>query len=173
MSNDPADLPVSLPTSTGRFVTLRLRPGEEVLESLQALVTRQGWAAVSIVSVVGSLTDAVIRYANQPGPSYRHGHFEVVAMSGTLEAAPPEGLEPAQPEGLEADSRPTLGGAHVHIGLSDGAGVMFGGHMLPGCRVYTTLEIVLLILEELRFTRSHCDLSGYPELVITSRGTGE
>ena len=43
---------------------------------------------------------------------------------------------------------------------------MIGGHMMRGCRVYTTLELVLLVLDDTVFTREPCDASGYPELVI-------
>ena len=134
--------------SRGRFVTLRLKPGEEVLQSLQDFVTAQGYGAVAIVTVVGSLTRAFIRYANQPQGALREGHFEICSMTGTIEAA-------------------GGGGAHVHIALSDGKGAMFGGHMLPGCRVYTTAEVVLLILDDVAFSREDCPASGYPELVIT------
>ena len=100
--------------------------------------------AVAIVTIVGSLTDAVIRYANQPGGTLSQGHFEIVSMVGTVE--------------------PT--GAHVHISLSDGQGKMFGGHMLAGCLVYTTAEIVLAHLEDFAFARVPCALSGYDELAV-------
>ena len=43
----------------------------------------------------------------------------------------------------------------------------FGGHLLPGSAVYTTAEIVLLILSDLAFDRAPCPRSGYDELVVT------
>lgn len=131
-------------SSGARYYAMRLVPGTDVLQAVQDFVRDNDLKAVAIVTVVGSLTDAVIRYANQPGGTLSHGHFEIVSMVGTVE--------------------PT--GAHVHISLSDGQGKMFGGHMLPGCLVYTTAEIVLAHLEDFVFTRVPCALSGYDELGI-------
>lgn len=131
-------------SSAARFYALRLEPGTDVLTTIQAFVAANDLKAVAIVTVVGSLTDAVIRYANQPGGTLSQGHFEIVSMVGTVE--------------------PT--GAHVHLSLSDGTGAMFGGHMLPGCLVYTTAEIILASLEDFVFVRVPCAKSGYDELVV-------
>lgn len=135
-------------SSSARFYTLRLEPGADVLAEVQDFVARHDLKAVAIVTVVGSLTDAVIRYANQPDGTLTQGHFEIVSMVGTVE--------------------PT--GAHVHLSLSDGTGAMFGGHMLPGCLVYTTAEIVLAQLEDFVFARVACPMSGYDELEIRQAG---
>jgi len=141
------------PLSRGRFVTLRLAPGAEVMGTLRRYVAARGWEAVAVVSVVGSLTDAAIRFANREETTRLSGHFEVVALSGTLECAPGRVPDPDLP-----------GGGHLHIGLSDGEGRMIGGHMMPGCLVYTTLELVLLVLEDVTYLRRPCALSGYDEL---------
>ncbi len=135
-------------SSSARFYAMRLEPGTDVLAAIQDFVAANDLKAVAIVTVVGSLTDAVIRYANQPGGTLSQGHFEIVSMVGTVE--------------------PT--GAHVHLSLSDGAGAMFGGHMLPGCLVYTTAEIVLAHLQDFAFARVPCPKSGYDELAIRNVG---
>lgn len=152
-------------TSRGRFITLRLRPGEEVLGQLVDFVVAQNIRAAALVSAVGSLTRAAIRFANQPDATILAGHFEVCTMSGTVECAAPG----VALNGLEA---PGQGAAHVHLAISDGEGRMTGGHMMIGCEVYTTLEIVLLVLDDQVFTREHCDMSGYPELVIRAAESG-
>ncbi|WP_116134438.1 PPC domain-containing DNA-binding protein [Tropicimonas sp. IMCC34043] len=149
--------------SQGRFVALRLGPGDEVLGSLIDFVVAEGIAAAAIASSVGSLTQAAIRFANQPDATWLEGHFEVVSLIGTLECAAPG-------EALNGATEPAEGGAHVHLSISDGDGRVIGGHMMLGCRVYTTLEIVLLVLDDVGFTREHCDRSGYPELVIRPAG---
>ena len=45
---------------------------------------------------------------------------------------------------------------------------MLGGHLLDGCIVQTTAEIVLAILPEVSFSRRHDTATGYAELVITT-----
>ena len=46
---------------------------------------------------------------------------------------------------------------------------MLGGHMMPGCTVRTTLEIIIGELTALTFSRQPCHVSGYEELVINPR----
>lgn len=146
----------SAPTSTGiaaipsgaRFYAIRLKPGEDVLDRLQAFVAENELKAAAIVTVVGSLTHAMIRYAARPTGALRQGLYEIVSMIGTVEAT----------------------GGHVHISCSDENGDMFGGHMLSGCLVRTTCEIVICELTDLVFTREHCTASTWDELVVKPRG---
>ena len=42
----------------------------------------------------------------------------------------------------------------------------FGGHLLPGCVVNTTAEIVLAELPDTVFTRERDEATGYEELAI-------
>ena len=98
-----------------------------------------------MLTCVGSLTDVTLRLANQEGPAHYHGHFEIVSLVGTLSAT---------------------GGAHLHLSVSDSTGRTLGGHLLDGCRVYTTAEIVLAELPALTFTREADPTFGYQELVV-------
>ena len=133
--------------SGGRFYAMRLKPGEDVLDTLQAFVAANDMKAAAIVTVVGSLTHAMIRYAAQPGGDLREGLFEIVSMIGTVEAT----------------------GNHVHISCSDETGAMFGGHMLSGCLTRTTCEIVLVELTDFSFSREYCPISTWDELVVSPR----
>ncbi|MCX5496684.1 DUF296 domain-containing protein [Kaistia dalseonensis] len=138
-----ASLPEPI-VSGGRFYAMRLKPGEDVLDTLQAFVTANDIKAAGIVTVVGSLTHAMIRYAARPVGALREGLFEIVSMIGTVEAT----------------------GCHVHISCSDENGDMFGGHMLSGCLTRTTCEIVLVELTDMVFSREYCPISTWDELVI-------
>lgn len=138
--------------SDGRFVALRLRPGEDPVTALRAVMQRSGMAAAAVVTCVGSLTLAAIRHANRAEPTLYRGHYEITSLTGTLDP----------------------GGEHLHITITDGEGRAFGGHLLPGSAIYTTAEIVLLALPGLIFSRRPCAASGYDELAIsTAEGTGE
>lgn len=139
-------VPEAIP-SGGRFFAFRLEPGEDVLDTLQAFVAANNLPAAAIVTVVGSLTHAMIRYAARPVGALREGLFEIVSMIGTVEAT----------------------GGHVHISCSDENGDMFGGHMLSGCLVRTTCEIVLMELTDVTFARETCAKSTWDELVVRRR----
>ncbi len=124
--------------------TFRLLPGQDLNKSINDFVYNQRISAGCILTCVGSLTQAVIRYANKPEATLVEGHFEIVSLVGTVAA----------------------GGSHLHLSISDGHGKMLGGHLMDGCLVYTTAEIVLASFPELVYRREMCEKSGYPELVV-------
>ena len=84
-----------------------------------------------LTTCVGSLTDYTIRFANQPEGNSDSGHFEVVSLTGTV----------------------STNGSHLHISISDSTGKTIGGHLMPGCKIYTTAEIVLQSTSKYEFTR--------------------
>lgn len=121
---------------------VRLVPGEDPRARLVALQQERGWSGASVVSAVGSLTEASIRYADQPNATRLKGPLEVVALSGTL-----------GPDG-----------PHLHIGVTDGKGRMRGGHLALGSKVYTTLEVVLAVFDDVTLRREVDPRTTYREL---------
>ncbi|MEQ4675343.1 PPC domain-containing DNA-binding protein [Providencia vermicola] len=133
--------------SNARFIAIRLLPGDDVLLTLRKQIALHGFQAAFIAGCVGSLTNVALRFAGQEDTDHICGKFEIVSLIGTLEA----------------------NGEHLHLSVSDEKGHMRGGHMMPGCSVRTTLELVIGELENIAFTREPCPLSGYEELVVISR----
>mgnify|MGYP005847990737 CR=1 FL=1 len=123
---------------------IRLKPGEDLKKSIQAFVDDKGIKAGWIASCAGSLTDYEIRFANRESASKGSGHFEIVSLSGTLSS----------------------NGSHLHLSISDGTGRTLGGHLLEGCRVYTTAEIIIQCSPDLEFTREKDGTTDWPELQI-------
>ena len=138
----PAMLPA--PHSTLKTYALRLRPGDDLRQQLTAFVQANHIGAGTLLTCVGSLTVATLRLANQDGPSVYRGHFEIVSLVGTL----------------------STNGSHLHLAVADSTGRTIGGHLLDGCRVYTTAEIVLGELPQLAFGRETDPTFGYKELVV-------
>lgn len=128
--------------------SLRLRPHQDLKAELDNWALAHGVEAACVLTCVGSLRRAVLRYADQPEGTELAGRFEIVALTGTL----------------------SRHGSHYHIALADGNGRTVGGHLLEGCRIYTTAEIVLGVLPGVRFLRVPDASTGYDELYIT---TGE
>jgi len=126
---------------------IRLSPGDDLRGALEA-----AWAALSaahgvqagcVVSAVGSLHDAVLRYAAEPGGTRIAGPLELLTLAGTFSAD----------------------GPHLHASVSRADGTVLGGHLLPGCTVRTTAEVVLALLPGWRFGRALDARTGYAELV--------
>ena len=133
--------------SAGHFFAFRLFPGEDLLEGIRKAVRSEGLRAGFVAAAVGSLSRACLRYAGKPDGTILEGCFETVSLSGTAEE----------------------GGEHLHASLSDPEGNVVGGHVLEGCVVRTTMEIILGELPELRFSREYCPSSTYMELAVHRR----
>lgn len=128
-----------------RIHVFRLRPGDDLLGSIRTYVNANHIQAAVLLSAVGSLTQASIRYANQPEAHIHTGHFEIVSITGTVEE----------------------GGEHIHLSIATGQGNMIGGHLMTGCRIYTTGEVTLGEIEGVRFAReTDRQGSGWDELKV-------
>ena len=135
------------PASTARHFALRLRPGQDLQKEIFAFAKRENLRAAAIVTCVGSLKSATIRFANQPEGAPLQGPVEIVSLVGAF----------------------TRDGGHLHVALSDGKGATLGGHLMPGSAVYTTAEIVLVELDALSFSREKDTETTYDELVVRPR----
>ena len=124
--------------------TIRLRPGDDPKTALDALAETEAWEAASVLTCVGSLRKAVLRFANQEDAVTLTGHFEIVSLTGIFSRY----------------------GGHYHIAISDGQGRTYGAHLMDGSEVYTTAEILLAVLADVRFLRSFDPATGYEELDI-------
>ncbi|MCJ2163333.1 MULTISPECIES: PPC domain-containing DNA-binding protein [unclassified Pseudodesulfovibrio] len=127
-------------------IAVRLHPGQDLLRELEYFCRAQSLDAGCVLTCVGSLTTAVIRFANQEQAEELHGHFEIVSLTGVL----------------------STHGAHCHISISDREGRTVGGHLMAGCNVYTTAEIIIGTCPGMRFLRTFDPQTGYPELEIAT-----
>lgn len=134
--------------SASRVYAFRLPPGADLKSSLLAFARQHGLRAASVVTCVGSLQRAHLRFADQEEGVVLEGKYEIVSLVGTFHA--------------EA-------GGHFHLSISDGQGRTVGGHLLDGNLIYTTAEITLLEATDLEFRREPDSLTGYRELAIYRR----
>ena len=126
---------------------LRLNPGDDLRAALDAALADRGGAAAFVVSGIGSLREASLRFAGRDALHHVVGDLEILTLSGTLGA----------------------GGSHLHASLADADGRVVGGHVAPGCIVRTTAEILLAVLDDVAFAREPDAATGFAELVIRPR----
>ena len=125
--------------------TFRLKPQQDLFDSIEEFAKRNNIEAGCVLSSVGSLTHATLRLANRDRYHEYEGHFEIVSMTGTV----------------------SIHGSHLHIAISDGDGATIGGHLVSGCKIYTTAEIVIAELDDVIYKRELLkNDSGYEELVV-------
>ncbi len=126
-------------------LALRLKPGDDLKQALLQHCCNRKIDAACILTCAGSLQRAVLRYADKPNGVAIAGPLEIVSLVGTL----------------------SQHGLHLHIALSDGEGRVVGGHVLEGCYIHTTAEIVLGVLPGTCFRRELDPETGYRELEIS------
>ena len=125
--------------------TFRLKPEEDLFDSIETFAADNNIEAGCVLSSVGSLTHATLRLANREYFNEYEGYFEMVSMTGTV----------------------STNGSHIHVAISDGDGVTIGGHLVSGCKIYTTAEVVLAVFDDLVYKRELLENdSGYEELVV-------
>lgn len=125
----------------------RLKPGQDLKAEIQKLVNEKQIKAGWVGTCVGSLTNYNIRFANRPEGNSDSGHFEIVSLVGTV----------------------SMNGSHLHISISDSTGKTISGHLLDGCTVYTTAEIVILSTNEFVFKREKDGSTAWEELKVETK----
>ena len=118
--------------------------GQDLRQQIEAFVKAKHIRAGFIITTVGSSRQAAIRLADQSSATQFEGKFEIVSLVGTL--------------GQD--------GVHLHISISDSNGKTIGGHLVEGCVIYTTAEIVIGEARGLIFSREKDAETGYQELRI-------
>jgi uncharacterized protein len=131
-------------TTTITAHAFRLKPGQDLRKSIEDYVKENNITAGWVVTCVGSLTHYNIRFANQKDGSSGAGHFEIVSLTGTV----------------------STNGSHLHISISDSTGKTIGGHLLQGCTIYTTAEMVMQSSPNLIFKREKDGTTPWEELQI-------
>lgn len=126
---------------------LRLHPGDDLRGALEAAAKAAGWEAAFVIAGIGSLVDARLRLAGATEIRQWPGDSEILSLSGTL-----------SPDG-----------AHLHAALSLPDGRVVGGHVVPGNRVRTTAEVLVLPLPGWRFRRVADPATGWAELDVARR----
>lgn len=125
----------------------RLRPGQDLKKELLYYCQMHHLHAAVVISSVGSLKKAHLRMSGGKDVVEFQGPFEIISLNGTL--------------GTE--------GIHLHISVSNFEGHVLGGHLMDGCEIYTTAEILLAENNDLIFHREIDGHTGYKELIVKNR----
>lgn len=127
-----------------RTVAARFTPGVDLRNAVERLGQEHHVEAGCVISAVGSLKSATLRLAGADSYTKFKGPFEIVSLSGTI----------------------SPNGVHLHLSIAGPDGKTTGGHLVRGCVVLTTVEIVLADLGGVRFARMPDATTGYKELNI-------
>lgn len=133
---------------TGRgeqvFHCIRLKRGEDLLDSIKALCKAKNISAGVVLSGVGCISSGRVRDASGVNIREIAEHCEIVSLNGTVSAAR----------------------CHLHIALSREDLSTIGGHLCAGCIVNTTCELVIAELPGIVMGKEYDDETGYHELIF-------
>ncbi len=132
-----------------KVFALRLKPDQDLRQSLKTFAAEQNIKAGFILTAIGSLKQATIRFANQNVSTVLTDKFEIISLNGTLANT----------------------GIHLHIAIADKQGKTLSGHLDNGCLIYTTAEIVIGASEDFTFMRTLDEQTGYKELQIIPKSS--
>ncbi|MHA3962061.1 MAG: PPC domain-containing DNA-binding protein [Candidatus Thorarchaeota archaeon SMTZ1-45] len=134
----------SIQTKIKRVIFARMDPGEDVLESIEAVAKEYGIKSGQI-SLIGAVSKAKLGYYHRESAEYKHfmvnEDVEVVSCMGDISSH----------EGNIV--------VHAHMIVADESGKCYGGHLMIGCEVSVTIELVV-IETEINLTRKYDDLTG-------------
>lgn len=125
-------------------IVARLLAGDDLKKSILHLCADRLIGAGAVVCAVGSLSRAHMRLAGAAESMELLEELEVISLMGTVSAS----------------------ACHLHVSVANGSGQVFGGHLLEGCEVRTTVELIISSFDDLEFRRERDPDTGFDELVV-------
>ncbi len=132
-----------------RIICKRLHRGDDLLASIRAIAQAEKIDAGVVLSGVGCISRARVRDASGVNVRELNRHFEIVSLNGTV-----------------SQTR-----CHLHIALSDESLATVGGHLLDGCIINTTCELIIGVLDGVRFDTEQDAQTGYDEIIFREINT--
>lgn len=126
---------------------LRKLPGSDPRKALESAVSEQPGGPAFVLSGIGSLIDAKLRFAGHDTATSIPGPSEILTLAGSI----------------------AENGAHLHMSISTPDGRVIGGHVVYGNTVRTTAEVLLAPLPGWVLQREPDASTGYDELVVRRR----
>jgi len=127
----------ALEAKLGRVIFARLFENEDLLEAISNTAKQRGIKAGFFI-LIGTLKKAKLGF-------YRQGKYEPIQVDGHVEIVSCMGNISLKEE------RELV--VHAHISVSNEKGEVLGGHLLPGCVVAVTAELVLVEAADLKLQR--------------------
>ena len=127
-----------------KTICKRLRRGEDLLCAIQGIAEQEKIAAGVVLSAVGCVSKARVRDASGVNLRDISEHCEIVSLNGTVSAKR----------------------CHLHIALSKEDLSTVGGHLVEGCIINTTCELVIGVLNGWEIDKEFDPETGYHELIF-------
>lgn len=125
-----------------KTICKRLRRGDDLLLRIREIAIEEKISAAVVLSAVGCISRGRVRDASGVNKRDITEHCEIVSLNGTV-----------------SQTR-----CHLHIALSKEDLSTVGGHLVEGCIINTTCELVLGLCEGWEIQSEFDPETGYDEL---------
>ena len=132
-----------------RTICKRLHQGDDLLRAVCDLAKEHNISAGVVLSAVGCISKGVVRDASGVTLRQIDAPCEIVSLNGTVSAIR----------------------CHLHIALSREDLSTVGGHLVEGCIINTTCELVIGVLDGWEIAREYDAETGYDELIFKELAT--
>ena len=131
----------------GRMICKRLHRGEDLLIAIKNLAASEKLDAAVVLSAVGCVSKFRVRDASGVTIQELDEDCEILSMNGTV-----------------SQTR-----THLHIACSKKDLSTIGGHLVEGCIINTTCELILAELPNIRFGVEQDKTTGYDEIIFQTK----
>jgi len=125
-----------LQSKFGKVVFARLSEDEDLLEAI-TLVAEKSRVTAGFFTLIGTLKKANVGF-------YQKGKYETIKIENPVEIVSCMGNVSLK------ENKPF---AHAHMAVSNEKGEVLGGHVMPGCVIAATGELVLVEARDARLRR--------------------
>ena len=129
---------------TMKTYAVRLRRGSDLLQSIKEFCIKNEIKAGVLLSGVGCVTKARVRDASGVNIVDIDEHMEIVSLMGTV-----------------SEKR-----CHLHVSFAKENLSVVGGHLVEGCIINTTCELVIGEMENYVYDVEFDEETGYNELIV-------
>ncbi|WP_349687746.1 PPC domain-containing DNA-binding protein [Acidaminococcus sp. DS4831] len=130
----------------GKVVAARLSPGEDILKGIERICSETNINNGLIMSGMGSLSKvAFYTPVKLPDKRAGYGYSNPILMDGPIELLNMTGMICHDIKGNCL--------FHIHFTISNQNGKAFGGHVIEGCKVLLTTDIVIAEINTIEMER--------------------
>jgi len=141
---------------SGRVIAARVLPDLDVLETLEEICQKYDIQYGQISTCIGSLRRVAMNYVSSSSPvpgTKGSGYTTHMEMEGAFSVLTGQGL-------VSPASEPGRLNTHLHFVISGQHDAIYGGHVEPGTRTLTTLDLFITELNGLEISREKDPLTG-------------
>lgn len=131
----------------GRIICKRLQRGDDLLIEIKKIAKEENLKAAVILSSVGCVSKLRVRDAGGINIRELNENCEIVSLNGTVSSER----------------------THLHIAFSKEDLSVIGGHLVEGCIINTTCELIIQEIIGWKYETVNDSETGYKEIVFVKK----